>query len=54
VWCVSGTAFGGIVDTSFDRCNGGPLFTFSEAISLLFNCTDQDEAETTSGADNLN
>jgi len=25
--------------------NGGPLFTFSEAISLLINCADQDEVD---------
>jgi predicted 3-demethylubiquinone-9 3-methyltransferase (glyoxalase superfamily) len=29
----------------FTAINGGPEFTFDEAISLLIDCTDQDEAD---------
>jgi predicted 3-demethylubiquinone-9 3-methyltransferase (glyoxalase superfamily) len=30
---------------AFTALNGGPEFTFNEAISLLINCTDQDEVD---------
>ena len=29
----------------YTAINGGPMFTFSEAISLLINCADQDEID---------
>lgn len=29
----------------YTAINGGPQFTFSEAISLLISCTDQDEVD---------
>lgn len=29
----------------YTAINGGPLFTFNEAISLLVNCADQDEVD---------
>jgi predicted 3-demethylubiquinone-9 3-methyltransferase (glyoxalase superfamily) len=31
--------------TRFTAINGGPVFTFSEAISLLIDCADQDEVD---------
>jgi predicted 3-demethylubiquinone-9 3-methyltransferase (glyoxalase superfamily) len=30
---------------AYTAINGGPLFTFDEAISLLINCADQDEID---------
>jgi predicted 3-demethylubiquinone-9 3-methyltransferase (glyoxalase superfamily) len=32
-------------ETRFTAINGGPMFTFSEAISLLIECADQDEVD---------
>ncbi len=30
---------------AYTAINGGPLFTFDEAVSLLINCADQDEVD---------